>query len=123
MAGKAPAFQKVVFGAYTYFLLLFGANVILSGMQGKLNWFAAMFTIVFLAQFYFKHKMTNLITGVILLLTTIYFFLEALMGFKQAAAAKTLESFDYIMLGITGLGIVSSVILIMSFYKLSFHEE
>ncbi len=105
--------------AYGFYILLGTVWVIMNLLWGHyFNYQAFLVVAVFAVQAYYKHKLTNLLLGVILLGVSIFSALEfMLMGGKTG-----FDAFADIMIALSVISIVMSGILIFSYLKLSFME-
>ena len=120
MAKALSFYEKLVFIAYGYFIVLGFAWLLASFFYGGYFNYWAFFTIAaFGAQAYFRKKLTNLILGVLVLGVGIFWSLQFIwMGSKTGY-----DFFVKTMLGISVVSIIMSVILIFSYTKLSFKDQ
>ncbi len=116
---KLSGYEKMVLVAYGYFALLGLVFLVLRLYFSHTFSYIALFVIgVFAAQAWYRHKLSNLIIGVIALAVSIFSLLE----FLAAGFAKPVNLFSGTMLLLAVLGILFSGLLIFSYVKLSFKE-
>ena len=116
---KLSLFEKLVYAAYSYYILLGLVWLIMNMVFGHyFNSYPFVVVAVFSAQAYFKHKLSNLLLGVILFFLSIYSVLEFLL-----MAGKTgFSVFPVVMMVLSALSVGFSGILIFSYMKLSFQS-
>jgi len=113
-------YERLVYVVYGYFILLAAAWLILSFLFGKFFNLWAFFTLaIFIVQAYYKHRLTNLIVGILGLAVSIFWLLEFTFLGQQAGY----NLFVAVMLGAFILSLISSGILIFSYTKLSFKDR
>ncbi len=116
---KLSFYEKLVFVAYGYFILLgisWFSGCLLWG--GYFNFWASGTVLVFSAQAYFRQKLTNLILGILILAASIYWTLECVyMG-----AQTGYDLFVKTLLTLSVISLIMSGILIFSYTKLSFKD-
>lgn len=117
---KFSTYEKLVFVAYGYFILLalswLMANMIFGGF---LNPWASATVLAFGAQAYFRKRLTNLILGILTMGVSIFWLLEFIFLGKSGS----FDLFVNIMLTLTVISIIFSGILIFSYTKLSFKDQ
>jgi hypothetical protein len=120
MAKAFSFYEKLVFVAYSFFILLGLSWLLASFAFGSyFNYWAFLTIAAFGTQAYFRQKLTNLILGVLSLGISIFWSLQFMwMGSKTGY-----DAFVKIMLGISLISIIMSVILIFSYTKLSFTDQ
>ncbi len=120
---RTSTYQLLVYFAYGFYFLLGLTWFIMSFMNGgRFNPSAFFVVVIFGAQMYYRHLMTNLILGIITLLFSIYMFLYALNGALTSAHNGSLMLFDKLMVAMSALSIIFAGVLIFSYLKLSFKE-
>ena len=120
---KGFSYLTLVFIAYGFYILLGLSWLVVSLLNNhNLNPYAVFLVVIFGAQCYYKHVLTNLILGVMALLFSIYMFLFAMNGAVAASRSGGLTLFDQSMVAMTVCSILFSVILIFSFLKLNFRK-
>ena len=111
-------FGVLVFSAYVYFLLIGVAlliiysNILVGGIP----------TIFFLIQLYYKNRIANLVSGIILLMISIFIFLERLSGLggTQQNIYPTLSAVTFV---ISSLNVILSGVLLFSFLRAFYKKE
>jgi len=116
MALSKQSFQKLVNGAYGFFIILSLAWLVTSGVNNhKLNVAALVLLIVFGVQAYVKHLFANLIIGILTLFFSIYNLLDAIDAFVTTHKPLAFGIFSCLAI----LSIVCSLIMIFSYKKLN----
>ncbi len=117
---KISTYEKLVFVAYGYFILLalswLMANIIFGGF---LNPWASGTMLLFGAQAYFRKRLPNLILGILTMGISIFWVLE----FIFMGRSGNFDLFVNIMLSLAIISIIMSGILIFSFTKLAFKDN
>lgn len=120
---KAQGFQLAVFIAYGFYLLLGLSWFIIALLNGgHFNTIALGMTILFGAQYYYRHLITNLVLGIILLFMSIFMLLQSINGAVAASRAGNLLFFDKFLIGMSVTSIIMSGILIFSYIRLGFKD-
>ena len=116
---KLSGYEIMVLVAYGYFVLL-GLTFLVMRLyfSHQLSYMALLVIGVFAAQAWYRHKLSNLIIGVITLGVSIFSLLE----FLASGFANPVNLFSGTMLSLAVLGIIFSGLLIFSYVKLSFME-
>lgn len=105
------------------FYLLIGLVWLLMGLsRGAFNAMALGIVVVFGAQLYFKHLISNLILGIIFLFLSVFSLLEAINSAAAAARAHDLMLFDKVLVVLPLVSLAMSGILIFSYIKMGFKE-
>ena len=117
---KFSTYEKVVFVAYSYYILL-GLLWLAATLffDGSFSYWAFALVAIFGAQAYFRQKLTNLIIGILCLGVSIYGSLE----FISVGAKTGYDTFVNILLGVCLSSLIMSGILIFSYTKLSFSNQ
>ncbi len=116
---KLSSYEKLVYVAYGYFILLGVIDLLLSFLWGGFfNYWAFIALAVFGIQAWYKHKVANLILGVLTLTGSIFATLE----FLSKGHKSGFNFFVNVMTGVSVVGLIMSVILIFSYTKLSFKD-
>ncbi len=117
---KLSAYEVLVYIAYAYFILLGSIDLVLSYLWGGVFSYLAFFVVVvFAMQAWHKHKLINLILGVLVLACSIFATLEFLAKGHKIG----FNFFVGVMSGISIGGILMGGILIFSYTKLSFKDH
>lgn len=123
MAGtNAHPYQKWVTMANIFYLLLGLAWFVVAILNGRFTTFGLAMVIIFGAQLYFKHLITNLVLGIACLLGSVYMLLYAINSAVAAARANELLVADKIMLALCVLSIVMAGVLMFSYLKMGFKD-
>ena len=116
---RTSPYQVLVYIAYGFYMVIWLTWLIIS-MLGKdhfFNFWAFFFIVVFCVQIYYKHLLTNLILGIILIFVSIFFFWEFLSWLKGEPVL-----FNEVGVCVSGVSIVLSGILIFSYLNLNFKK-
>ncbi len=117
---KMSFYELLVYIAYAYFILLGVIDIILSFLWGGIISYVALFVVaVFGVQAWHRHKLLNLILGVLALACSIFATLE----FLSKGHKIGFNFFVGVMSGISIGGILMGGILIFSYTKLSFKDR
>ncbi len=117
---KLSVYEVLVYIAYAYFILLGSIDLILSFLWGGVFSYLGFFVVaVFALQAWHKHKLLNLILGVLVLACSIFATLE----FLAKAHKIGFNFFTGVMSGISLGGILMGIVLIFSYTKLSFKDR
>ncbi|MES2702221.1 MAG: hypothetical protein V4649_06255 [Bacteroidota bacterium] len=116
---KIMFYDILVYIAYGYFFLLGLGWFVTSFMSTGFNYQAFLIVAVFAAQAYFRHRLTDLIIGLLILGLSIFMLLQSIEIIK----AGKLEDLGKVMLGMSVISIVMSLILMFSYVKLSFRDK
>jgi hypothetical protein len=119
MAGRRiTIYEVLVYIAYGYFLLI-GLGWFFMSFAGGFNYTAFIMVLIFGAQAYFKHRLTNLIIGILMLGLSIFMLLQSVELMQIYGSTGTVS----ILLASSVISIVMSLILIFSYTKLGFKNE
>ncbi len=116
------SYQKWVYLAYGFYLLLGVTWFTIAMLNGHFNVTALVITIMFGAQFYYKHLITNLILGAIILFGSVFFLLQSINNAVGAAKAHQLMFFDKLLVGLSITSLLMSGILVFSYLKMGFKD-
>ena len=117
---KVTFFEKLVYIAYGYYILLGATWFLVSLIMGHyFSYQAFSILVIFAAQAYYQHKLTNLILGVLLFGASIFCALE----FVWEGGKTGFDGFIYTMEGLCIGSIVMAGILVFGYMKLSFLER
>jgi glycerol uptake facilitator-like aquaporin len=120
---RAGSFLKWVYIAYSFYFLLGLSWFLVSLIKGgHFNPTAFFITVIFGAQFYYKHLIANLVLGVLSLFFSIFMLLQALNMVIPAASHRQLEVFDKVIVSIPIVSLVMSGVLVFSYIKLNFKD-
>lgn len=116
-------YMLYVYIAYGFYLSL-GVVWLIIGFinSGSISPIALGLMILFGAQFYYKHILTNLISGVVTLLLSIMMLLESLNTYIPKSKKIPLTAFEHFLITLPIMSIICSCILIFSFMKLHFKD-
>ena len=128
MKNKITFYEILVFVAYGFFLLLGLTWFIVSLVNHKADssWFnpwAFIIVVAFGIQFYYRHKLTNLILGVLSLFFSIWLLMAVIEEFDLMAKGATYDSFIKGALCFGLISVIMSVIIIFGYTKLSFKDR
>ena len=124
MKKKITFYEILVFIAYSFYLLLGLAWFIMSLTGSKVFNAQAFFIIVaFGAQFYFRHRLTNLILGILALFFSIWMLLDVINTYDLMAKNATYDNLSRGFLWFCLMSIIMAVILIFGYTKLSFKDR
>ena len=120
MSKQLSTYEKLVFVAYGYFILIalcwLTANIVFGGF---FNPWASGTILLFAAQAYFRKKLTNLILGIVIFGVSIFWLLE----FTFLGKTTGFDLFVNTMLTLALISIIMSGILIFSYTKLGFKDQ
>ncbi len=121
MNNKLSFYEKLVFLAYGYFILLGLVWLCLGIYFGGIFHIEASFItiVIFGAQAYFKKKLVNLILGILIFGLSIYLSLE----FLYLGSKTGYDFFVGFMLSAFLISTIMAVILIFGYTKLSFKDQ
>jgi hypothetical protein len=121
---KVSLLEVLVYIAYAFFILLGGTWFVMNFMSsGHFNTQAFTLTVVFAVQAYFRHRLTNLILGILALFLSIFMLLDVISQFNLMAKEATYDGFIKALMALSVFSIVMSAILILSYAKLSFKDQ
>ena len=126
MAGnrKATFFEICVYIAYGFFILLGAIWFLVNFVKtGHFNYQAFMLTAVFGIQAYFRHRLTNLILGILVLFLSVFMLLDVISEFNLMAKGAVYDALVRSLMALSLLSIALSGILIFSYTKLSFKDQ
>jgi hypothetical protein len=116
-------YSKLVFATYVFYMLISLAWFVTSLLVGKnINLYALIALGVFISfslQMYFKIKLLNLIFGILILPSSIFFTLHLLWLGKNIG----FDSFLRLMTTFSVTSIAASIVLVFGYLKLSFSNE
>lgn len=120
MSKQFSTYEKLVFAAYGYFILIalcwLTANIVIGGF---FNPWASATVLLFVAQAYFRKRLTNLILGILIFGVSIFWLLE----FTFLGKTTGFDIFVNTMLILSVISIIMSGILIFSYTKLGFKDQ
>jgi len=124
MGNKKLSFYEVlVLGAYGYYLLL---GLVWFGMSlwgsHQFNAEALFIVVAFATQFYFKHRLTNLILGILALFFSIWMLLDVFSSFDLMAKGAHIDGLSGGLMVFCFVSMIVAGILIFSYTKLSFKD-
>jgi hypothetical protein len=113
-------YSKLVLGTYVFYMLLSLAWFVTSlAVGGYVNFFALVTFAAFAAQFYFKHRITNLVLGILVLPASIY----GALFFLSWGGNSGFDTFISVMIALSIASIAASIILVFGYLKLSFNND
>jgi hypothetical protein len=115
---KRTLYDILVYIAYSYFLLL-GLSWFLVSFSSGFNYTAFGIVVVFGVQAYFRHRLTDLLIGIIMLLLSIFMLLQSISIGKTGG----FDALANTMMAMSATSIIMSLILMFSFVKLSFIDK
>jgi hypothetical protein len=120
---KITLYEVLTFIAYGFYILL-GATWFLTSFSasGRFNYQAFTLTVVFAVQTYYRHRLTNLILGVLTLFLSIFMLMDVLNQFDLMAKGATFDGFIKSLIALCFFSIIMSGILMFSYLKLSFKD-
>jgi hypothetical protein len=120
---KVTFFEIMVFIAYGFYIL-FGASWFLMSFtgSGRFNYQAFTLLVVFGVQAYYRHRLTNLILGVLTLFLSFFMLMDVLSTFNLMAKGATFDGLVKTLIGLCATSIIMSGILMFSYLKMSFKE-
>lgn len=125
MDNKITFYEKLVYVAYGFYLLLGLVWFIMSMINSHFfNVQAFILIVAFAAQIYYKHRLTNLILGVLGLFLSIW-MLMSLINTPDSVVngLNTYDSFTKGLMWFSVLSIIMAGILMFSYTKLSFKDR
>jgi hypothetical protein len=111
-------YEILVYVAYGYFLLVGLAWFFMSFSEG-FNYTAFIMALVFGVQAYFKHRLTNLVIGILIFGLSIFMLLQSIDLSRIYGFSPTVN----IVLASSIISILLSLVLIFSYTKLKYLEE
>ena len=121
---KTTLYQKLVYVAYGYYLLLGGAWLLITLLSaGHFNLTAFIIVLVFGLQAYFRHLLANLIIGVVALFLSFFMLMDVLNTFDLLSKNAEFNTVARILLAMAVCSIGMAGILIFSYSKLMVSEE
>lgn len=115
----------LLFVAYGFYILL-GLSWFLVSLMSKerhFNYSAFFILVTFGVQAYYRHRLTNLILGILALFFSIFMVLDVISTFDLMAKNATYDAFVKSMLAFSVLSIVMACVLIFGYTKMSFKDE
>ena len=125
MGNKKLSFYEVlVFVAYGFYLLLGVVWFTMSLMNShQFNTEAFFIVVVFATQVYFKHKLTNLILGILTLFFSIWMLMDVFSSFNLMAKGVHIDGLSGGLMTFCFFSMIMAGILIFSYTKLSFKDQ
>ncbi len=125
MGQKRLSFYEIlVFVAYGFYLLFglawFGMSLFVGH---QLNFQALIIAIAFGVQIYYKHKLTNLLLGILALFFSIWMLMDVFSSFDLMAKNTRIDGLSGGLMAFCFFSMIMAGILIFSYTKLSFKEE
>ena len=124
MAPKRISFYQILlYIAYAFFILLGGSWFLVSFPSGGFNATAFFITAIFTVQAYYRHRLTNLILGILALFFSIFMLMDTISTLNLADKNTPVDGFVKIMIALPLISIVMSVILVFGYLKMSFKTD
>lgn len=124
MAKKITAFEILVYIAYGFYILLGATWFVISFIDWRnFNYQAFSLVAIFSAQAYFRHRLTNLILGILSLFFSIFMVLSVIDTFNLMAPNATYDALTKALLALSLCSMGMSIILMFSYTKLSFKPQ
>ena len=122
---KVTFYEVLIYIAYGFFILLGLAWFIMSfsSSGGHFNYTAFSIVVIFGVQAYFRHRLTNLILGILALFFSIFMLLDVISSFDLMAKNASYGGGAKELLGLSVFSMVMSVIMIFGYTKLSFKDR
>ena len=120
---KLSSYEVLVFVAYGYFLLL-GLVWFVMSMIGSHQFNAQALLIVgaFGAQIYFKHRLTNLVLGILCLFFSIWMLMDVFSSFDLMAKGAHIDGLSGGLMTFCFVSMIMSLILVFGYTKLSYKD-
>ena len=121
---KLSFYEVLVFAAYGFYLLLGLVWFMMSLVRShQFNAEALFIVVVFATQVYFKHRLTNLILGILALFFSIWMLLDVINSFDLMAKGAHIDGLSGGLMFFCVFSMIMSGILIFSYTKLSFKDR
>ena len=121
---KLSLYEILVFVVYGFYLLLGLVWFVMSLSQTRqFNPEAFFIVVAFAAQFYYRHRLTNLILGILALFFSIWMLLDVINSFDLMAKGAHMDGLSEGLMVFCIVSMVMSGILIFSYTKLSFKDR
>jgi hypothetical protein len=117
---KIKFYDILVYIAYAYFFLLGTGGFVLDLIGKSFNYLALIMMLVFGVQAYFRHRLTDLIIGVLALVLSIFMLLSSLEDVHKHSYNWII---NIIIVTVSITSIIMSLILMFSYTKRSFQAE
>jgi len=118
---RVTFYEVLVYFGYGYFILIALAWFLIC--LPHFNYQAFTMLAIFGAQSYFRHKLTNLIIGIISLGLSIFMLLEVIQNFDLFAKGVSPDNLAKGLMAFCVFSMVMSCVLIFSYTKLTFQEQ
>lgn len=123
MAQKRVTFYEILlYIAYGFFILL-GASWFFMSLGGGFNATAFFIMTIFAVQAYYRHRITNLVLGILALFFSIFMLMETISSLNLADKTVPFDGFAKAMVAIPLVSLVMSVVLVFGYLKMSFKEQ
>ncbi len=121
---KITLYEGLVWLAYGFYLLLGITWFLMALLQGGgFNYMAFSIIVIFGAQAYFRHRLTNLVLGVLALFFSIFMLLDVINTFDLMSKSATYDGLIKSLMGLSVFSILMAVVLIFSYTKLGFKDQ
>ena len=125
MGNKKLSFYEIlVFVAYGFYMLLGLVWFLMSMFRNhEFNAQGLFIVVVFATQVYFRHRLTNLILGILTLFFSIWMLLDVVNSFNLMAKGAQMDVLSRGLMIFCVFSMIMSGILIFSYTKLSFKDQ
>ena len=121
---KVSFYEMLVFAAYGFYLLLGLIWFMMSLLRShQFNAEALFIVVVFATQIYFRHRLTNLILGILALFFSIGMLLDVINSFGLMAKGTQIDGLSGGLMFFCVFSMIMSGILVFSYTKLSFKDQ
>jgi len=114
-------YEVLLFAAYAFFILL-GLAWFFMSFSGGFNPTAFFIVVVFAVQAYYRHRLTNLILGVLALFFSIFMLMDVISTYNLMDKHAVYNGFVKGFILMSLVSVVMSVILVFGYLKMSFKE-
>jgi len=124
MMKKRSVFDVLVWVAYSFYILL-GANRFLMSFAsgGHFNYQAFVLMVVFAVQAWYRHRLTNLILGVLTMFLSFFMLMDVLSSYDLLGKNANFDGLAKSLVGMCVFSVIMSGILMFSYLKLSFRDQ
>jgi hypothetical protein len=122
---RVTSYEVLIYIAYGFFILL-GLTWFTMSLMGGSGFNATAFFIVaaFGVQTYYRHRLTNLILGVLALFFSIFMLMDVLSTFNLLDAKHAVfDGFTKALMAMSVFSIGMSIVLVFGYVKMSFKDQ
>jgi hypothetical protein len=117
-------YQKLVFAAYGFFLVLGISWLVMTFTQGRgINYMALLLIAVFALQTYYKRLLANLVVGIIMFFFSVFMTLQTINLVVLASREAPLTLTAKLLTTVPLLSLFFSVVLVFSYRQLNFRDS